>query len=120
MPAHTPHARRNRRHPRRPQQQRRKQQTQGARRGHQHPRGLTFGQAQHARGVSEPVDTETLAKLLITMGCPEAKSGEMAQQLAKRSGQLAKERNQSHSESMAYLLGLMKQGWAAQQNTDAD
>ncbi len=54
------------------------------------------------------------------MGCPEAKSGEMAQQLAKRSGQLAKERNQSQPEAMAYLLGLMKQGWAAQQNTDAD
>tara|TARA_Y100001968_G_scaffold83053_1_gene74159 strand:- start:5452 stop:5664 length:213 start_codon:yes stop_codon:yes gene_type:complete len=70
--------------------------------------------------VSEPVDTEALAKLLITMGCPEAKSGEMAQQLAKRSGQLAKERNQSQPEAMAYLLGLMKQGWAAQQNTDAD
>ena len=47
-------------------------------------------------------------------------SGEMAQQLAKRSGQLAKERNQSQLEAMAYLLGLMKQGWAAQQNTDAD
>ena len=70
--------------------------------------------------MSEPVDTEALAKLLITMGCPEAKSGEMAQQLAKRSGQLAKERNQSQPETMAYLLGLMKQGWAAQQNTDAD
>ena len=70
--------------------------------------------------MSEPADTPTLAKLLVVLGCPEAKSTEMAQQLAKRSGQLAKERNQSHSESMAYLLGLMKQGWAAQQNTDAD
>ena len=54
------------------------------------------------------------------MGCPDAKSGEMAQQLAKRSGQLALERNQSQAEAMAYLLGLMKQGWAAQQNSDAD
>ena len=70
--------------------------------------------------MSDPVDTETLAKLLITMVCPEAKSSEMAQQLAKRSGQLAKERNQSQSEAMAYLLSLMKQGWAAQQNTDVD
>ena len=70
--------------------------------------------------MSEPVDTETLAKLLVTMGYPEAKSGEMAQQLAKRSGQLALERNQSQAEAMAYLLGLMKQGWAAQQNSDAD
>ena len=70
--------------------------------------------------MSEPADTATLAKLLVAMGCPEAKSGEMAQQLAKRSEQLAKERNQSQAEAMSYLLNLMKQGWAAQGKTDAD
>lgn len=70
--------------------------------------------------MSETADTPTLAKLLVVMGCPEAKSTEMAQQLAKRSEQLAKERNQSQAEAMAYLLNLMKQGWAAQEKTDAD
>jgi len=66
------------------------------------------------------MNTETLAKLLTTMGCPKAKSVEMAHQLDKRSEQLAKERNQSREETMVYLLTLMKQGWAAQQNSDAD
>jgi len=70
--------------------------------------------------VSEPADNLILAKLLVVMGCPQAKSTEMAQQLAKRSEQLAKERNQSQAEAMAYLLNLMKQGWAAQEKADAD
>ena len=69
--------------------------------------------------MSEPADTATLANLLVTMGCPEAKSTEMAQQLAKRSEQLAKERNQSQAEAMAYLLNLIKQGWASQGKSDA-
>ena len=54
------------------------------------------------------------------MGCPEAKAGEMAAQLAKRSGQLAVERNIPHNEAKAHLLSLMRQGWAAKEQNDAD
>ena len=54
------------------------------------------------------------------MGCPEAKAGEMAAQFAKRSEQLAKERNISREEAMTHLLQLMRQGWAAKEQSDAD
>jgi hypothetical protein len=70
--------------------------------------------------VSQPNDNADLAKLLTTMGCPEAKAGEMAAQLAKRSGQLAVERNIPHEEATAHLLSLMRQGWAAKEQNDAD
>tara|TARA_Y100000031_G_C7936992_1_gene255298 strand:+ start:82 stop:279 length:198 start_codon:yes stop_codon:yes gene_type:complete len=65
--------------------------------------------------VSLPDDNADLAKLLTTIGCPEAKAGEMAAQLAKRSEQLAKERKISCEEAMAHLLQLMRQGWAAKE-----
>jgi len=70
--------------------------------------------------VSQPNDNADLAKLLTTMGCPEAKAGEMAAQLAKRSGQLAVERNIPLEEATAHLLSLMRQGWAAKEQNDAD
>ena len=70
--------------------------------------------------MSQPNDNADLAKLLTTMGCPEAKAGEMAAQLAKRSGQLAKERNISCDETMTHLLNLMRQGWAAKKQPDAN
>lgn len=70
--------------------------------------------------VSQPNDNADLAKLLTTMGCPEAKAGEMAAQLAKRSGQLAVERNIPREEATAHLLSLMRQGWAAKEQNDAD
>jgi hypothetical protein len=70
--------------------------------------------------VSQPDDNADLAKLLTTMGCPEAKAGEMAAQLAKRSGQLAVERNIPRDEATAHLLNLMRQGWAAKEQNDAD
>jgi len=70
--------------------------------------------------VSQPDDINDLAKLLATIGCPEAKAGEMAAQLAKRSEQLAKERNISREEAMTQLLQLMRQGWAAKEQSDAD
>lgn len=70
--------------------------------------------------MSQPNDNADLAKLLTTMGCPEAKAGEMAAQLAKRSGQLAVERNIPREEATAHLLSLMRQGWAAKQQNDAD
>lgn len=70
--------------------------------------------------MSQPNDNADLAKLLTTMGCPEAKAGEMAAQLAKRSGQLAVERNIPRDEATAHLLNLMRQGWAAKEQNDAD
>tara|TARA_B100001123_G_scaffold196780_1_gene224106 strand:- start:832 stop:1044 length:213 start_codon:yes stop_codon:yes gene_type:complete len=70
--------------------------------------------------VSQPDDINDLAKLLATIGCPEAKAGEMAAQLAKRSEQLAKERNVPREEAMTHLLQLMRQGWAAKEQSDAD
>ena len=70
--------------------------------------------------MSQSDDNAASAKLLVTMGCPAAKAGEMAAQLVKRSGQLAKERDISREEAMAYLLNLMRQGWAAKKQPDAD
>ena len=70
--------------------------------------------------MSQPDDNADLAKLLTTMGCPEAKAGEMAAQLAKRSGQLAVERNIPRDEATAHLINLMRQGWAAKEQNDAD
>jgi hypothetical protein len=70
--------------------------------------------------VSQPDDNADLAKLLTTMGCPEAKAGEMAAQLAKRSGQLAVERNIPRDEATAHLINLMRQGWAAKEQNDAN
>ena len=70
--------------------------------------------------MSQPNDNADLAKLLTTMGCPEAKAAEMAAQLAKRSGQLAVERNIPREEATAHLLSLMRQGWAAKEQNDAD
>ena len=70
--------------------------------------------------MSQPNDNADLAKLLTTMGCPEAKVGDMAAQLAKRSGQLAVERNIPREEATAHLLSLMRQGWAAKEQNDAD
>jgi len=55
-----------------------------------------------------------LAKVLVALGCPAEKSGEMAAQLDKRARQLAAEKGRSYEEALAHLLNLMKQGWAAQ------
>ena len=66
------------------------------------------------------MNNSDLAQLLTTMGCPKAKAGEMAAQLAKRSGQLAGERNIPREEATAHLLSLMRQGWAAKEQNDAD
>ena len=55
-----------------------------------------------------------LAAALAGMGCPEHKAGEMARQLDKRARQLAAHKGTSYDEAMAHLLGLMRQGWAAQ------
>ncbi len=57
---------------------------------------------------------EELAQALVALGCPFEKSAEMAGQLDKRARQLAEQKKQTYAEAMTHLLGLMKQGWAAQ------
>jgi hypothetical protein len=54
-----------------------------------------------------------LAKVLVALGCPAEKSGEMAAQLDKRAKQLAEQKGRSYDEALQHLLQLMKQGWAA-------
>ena len=61
------------------------------------------------------METSELAKLLVALGCPPEKSGEMAAQLDKRAKQLAVEKDRSYEDALAHLLKLMSQGWAAQQ-----
>jgi hypothetical protein len=58
---------------------------------------------------------EELAAVLVGMGCPENKSAEMAAQLDKRAKQLVAEKNRSYEDSLAHLLSLMRQGWAAKE-----
>jgi hypothetical protein len=58
---------------------------------------------------------DELAAVLVSLGCPAAKSREMAAQLEKRAGQLAAEKGKTHAEALAHLIGLMKQGWAAKE-----
>jgi hypothetical protein len=55
-----------------------------------------------------------LASLLVTMGCPQEKSFEMAAQLDKRAKQLSDAKKRTYEDALAHLLGLMQQGWAAQ------
>jgi hypothetical protein len=56
-----------------------------------------------------------LASLLVSLGCPREKSAEMAAQLDKRARQLAGQKGRGYDEALAYLLNLMKQGWAAKE-----
>jgi hypothetical protein len=62
-----------------------------------------------------PVEISEIAKVLVVLGCPAEKSGEMAAQLDKRARQLATEKNRTYEEALKHLLTLMKQGWAAKQ-----
>ena len=57
---------------------------------------------------------EELAAVLVGLGCPPEKSAEMAAQLDKRARQLAEQKGHSYEEAVAHLLGLMRQGGAAQ------
>ena len=61
---------------------------------------------------------EQLAAVLERLGCPVEKCAEMAAQLDKRARQLADQKGRTYEEAMKHLLGLMCQGWAAQQNAD--
>ena len=58
---------------------------------------------------------DDLANALVVLGCPQEKASEMAAQLDKRAHQLARERGSSYDDAMTHLIGLMRQGWAAQQ-----
>lgn len=56
-----------------------------------------------------------LAELLVAIGCPREKSGEMAAQLDKRARQLAEQKQRGYEEALGHLLKLMRQGWAAKE-----
>jgi cell division protein ZapA (FtsZ GTPase activity inhibitor) len=66
------------------------------------------------------VEIEQLGAVLTALGCPAEKSVEMASQLDKRARQLAQEKGQIYDEALAYLLGLMRQGWAAKDQAVAE
>lgn len=59
--------------------------------------------------------SDELAALLVQTGVPAENAGAMASQLEKRARQLAEKRGQTFEESLAHLVFLMKQGWAAKQ-----
>ena len=59
------------------------------------------------------MELSELASVLVALGCPLEKSAEMAAQLDKRARQLAGQKGRSFDEALAHLLGLMRQGWAA-------
>lgn len=61
------------------------------------------------------MDLSELAELLVDIGCPREKSGEMAAQLDKRARQLAEQKQCDYEEALAHLLNLMRQGWAARE-----
>jgi hypothetical protein len=61
------------------------------------------------------MELEELAVVLRALGCPPEKSAEMASQLDKRARQLADLKERTYDEALTHLLGLMRQGWAAQQ-----
>ena len=65
-----------------------------------------------------PMELQELAVVLVSLGCPQDKSAEMAAQLDKRARQLAGQKNRSYEEALTHLLGLMRQGWAAKEKAD--
>jgi hypothetical protein len=58
---------------------------------------------------------EELITFLESIGVPSENARPMAEQLEKRAKQLSEKRNQSYDESLAHLINLLKQGWAAKQ-----
>lgn len=61
------------------------------------------------------MNASELAAVLVALGCPKDKAGEMAAQLDKRARQLAEQKNRTYEESLEHLLKLMAQGWAAKE-----
>ena len=66
-------------------------------------------------GANSILELTELESILVKLGCPADKSGEMAAQLDKRARQLAAQRDRSYEEALAHLLVLMRQGWAAKE-----
>ena len=64
------------------------------------------------------MELEELAAVLRALGCPPEKSSEMAGQLDKRARQLAELKERTYDDALAHLLGLMRQGWAANERAD--
>ena len=62
-----------------------------------------------------PMDLNELATVLVALGCPKEKSSEMAAQLSKRATQLAEQKHRTYDDALEHLLGLMRQGRAANQ-----
>jgi hypothetical protein len=61
------------------------------------------------------MELDQLAQDLVALGCPAEQSAAMAAQLDKRARQLAEAKGRSYEEALVHLLGLMRQGWAAQE-----
>jgi hypothetical protein len=59
------------------------------------------------------MDIAEISDALVKLGCPAEKSHLMAAQLDKRARQLAGQKDRSYQEALVHLLGLMRQGWAA-------
>jgi hypothetical protein len=56
------------------------------------------------------MDLEHIAAALVAIGCPAAKSREMAAQLDKRAHQLAAQKGRTYEEALLHLLKLMREG----------
>jgi hypothetical protein len=63
----------------------------------------------------QALDLGQLAAALGALGCPAEKCAEMAAQLDKRARQMSVEKGQTYEQAMTYLIGLMRQGWAAKE-----
>jgi hypothetical protein len=61
------------------------------------------------------MEVSELAQVLVALGCPAAKSADMAAQLDKRARQLATEKGRSYEDALKHLLALMRQGWSAKE-----
>jgi hypothetical protein len=59
---------------------------------------------------------EQLIAFLKTLSVPDEKLEEMALQLQKRAHQLCEKRQQPYAETLAYLVQLLQQGWAAKKS----
>jgi len=60
------------------------------------------------------MSTGELARLLQKLGCPPRKCAAMAFQLHRRARMDSLRKGISYGSALEYLVGLMKQGWAAQ------
>lgn len=59
--------------------------------------------------------SEQLAQILVSLGCPADRAGDLARQLDRRTRQLAAQKQRSYEAALTHLLGLMRQGWAARE-----